>query len=618
MKPIIASEWIPADGFELEENALTVVKSDNNNLVIAGPGAGKTELLAQRASYLLQTDSCKFPHKILAISFKKDAARNLKERVELRCGSELAKRFTSLTFDGFAKQLLDNFGLGLPDEYKVSLNYEIVFDETWIHQLYRDVDYAFFNSNNKGQILKTHTGVRLPFNVAVKEGTIAKDVWTKILNSERPKLTFNMVKRLAELVVNSNPILKSYLQQTYHYVFLDEFQDTTDIQYELFKSCFLNGSGIYTAVGDDKQRIMLWAGARMSVFDDFVNETGATELPLVMNFRSAPKLVELQNYLVKNLLNKDIESKPSPKWKGGEGETFVWVFKNQENETKILFDEVNRWVQEGVPPREICILVKQQLLRYTGDIIAYFNSNGIKARDESLLQDVLADSVSNYLINCLSCIFGVVDTESKTAALSFLSNISSDFRDEAIIQLETSFHKFRKRLIGQYESKILDSETMSKVIDEIIGFAKKDRICSTYAEYVKASDLDDAINNFKKVIGESIDKSDSVQQALDLILGLDTIPIMTIHKSKGLEYHTVIFVGLEDGAFWSFKNQPNEDICAFFVALSRAKEKVVFTFSKERPGRYGQPEKQSFGGIKILFEKLNESGLVQIESKGEK
>jgi DNA helicase II / ATP-dependent DNA helicase PcrA len=51
---------------------------------------------------------------------------------------------------------------------------------------------------------------------------------------------------------------------------------------------------------------------------------------------------------------------------------------------------------------------------------------------------------------------------------------------------------------------------------------------------------------------------------------------MTIHKSKGLEYHTIIFIGLEDGAFWTFQRQPDEDKCAFFVALSRAKERVIF------------------------------------------
>ena len=85
-------KWCPADGFRLESEAMDTVLSDENTLVVAGPGAGKTELLAQRACFLLETNTCRYPKKILAISFKKDAAANLRERVELRCGKELALR----------------------------------------------------------------------------------------------------------------------------------------------------------------------------------------------------------------------------------------------------------------------------------------------------------------------------------------------------------------------------------------------------------------------------------------------------------------------------------------------------------------------------------------------
>lgn len=102
-------DWHPADGFRLEVEAMYTVTNDKNTLVVAGPGAGKTELLAQRACFLLETNTCRYPKKILAISFKKDAADNLKERVELRCGKELASRFESKTYDAFAKEIVDRF-----------------------------------------------------------------------------------------------------------------------------------------------------------------------------------------------------------------------------------------------------------------------------------------------------------------------------------------------------------------------------------------------------------------------------------------------------------------------------------------------------------------------------
>ncbi|MFR4087038.1 MAG: UvrD-helicase domain-containing protein [Dysosmobacter sp.] len=87
-------------------------------LVVAGPGAGKTGLLAQKAAFLFQTDRCREPQKILAISFKTDAAQNLRERVEQRCGKDIRGRFVSMTYDAFAKSILDHFLYALPDELR--------------------------------------------------------------------------------------------------------------------------------------------------------------------------------------------------------------------------------------------------------------------------------------------------------------------------------------------------------------------------------------------------------------------------------------------------------------------------------------------------------------------
>jgi superfamily I DNA/RNA helicase len=70
--------------------------------------------------------------------------------------------------------------------------------------------------------------------------------------------------------------------------------------------------------------------------------------------------------------------------------------------------------------------------------------------------------------------------------------------------------------------------------------------------------------------------------ALEALVGKNVIPVMTTHKSKGLEYHTVIFIGLEDGAFWTYRENADQDNNLVFVALSRAKYRVVFTFCKKR------------------------------------
>ena len=104
------NEWRPADGFTLEPNALkAATETTRCQALTAGPGAGKTEMLAQRADFLLRAGFCRYPKRILAISFKADASATLRDRVKRRCGGPLASRFDSHTFHAFAKRIIDRF-----------------------------------------------------------------------------------------------------------------------------------------------------------------------------------------------------------------------------------------------------------------------------------------------------------------------------------------------------------------------------------------------------------------------------------------------------------------------------------------------------------------------------
>src|SRR6266849_2000591 len=92
-------DWRPRGIDDREPDAWRALRQGGSTCVVAGPGAGKTEFLAQRAAYLLETGLCPAPYRILAISFKTDAAQNLSKRVRERCGADKANRFVSLTFD---------------------------------------------------------------------------------------------------------------------------------------------------------------------------------------------------------------------------------------------------------------------------------------------------------------------------------------------------------------------------------------------------------------------------------------------------------------------------------------------------------------------------------------
>ncbi len=615
MKAVNIDEWQPADGYTLEDKALEVAKSTSNCLVVAGPGAGKTELLAQRADCLLKTNLCTFPRRILAISFKKDAAYNLRERVQLRCGDPLSRRFESLTFDSFAKQLLDRFKRALPENWAILDDYEISYVEKNIVDHYKSISADLVNTTPTNELLDYHYAIDFASDATTNNEKIRQRVWLDILNGNPVRLTFKAIMVLAIQVLKSNPTLRTYLQQTYQFVFLDEFQDTTDLQYSLFKTCFIPSSCTFTAVGDDKQMIMRWAGANDKIFQNFMADTKAGSTPLTMNFRSAPELVDLQNYLIKHLLGKSDFSKASPKWDKGKGEAFLWFYDKPEDETADLLKQINAQIKEGIPPREICILVKQQLAKYATALIDTLNSNGIKARDESRFQDLLSSETGLFLLNTMQVCFDKRSLYLKTDCVHFISNIKTDVQDSQLLRTEVDFADFVSRIQDKYK-KIKSDAELSDIVDEMVGFAGRDRIISSVPTIANQAELDELIKSLKLALKEYFGITNDVVQTLDGIVGIDTIPVMTIHKSKGLEYHTIIFIGLEDSAFWSFDKQPDEDKSAFFVALSRAKLKVVFTFSAIRPNNYGKNEAQQLDRVQVFMKALQDSKLVEVEDKG--
>lgn len=221
-KIINETNWNPKGDIILEAAAEKAVKINKNVLVVAGPGAGKTELLAQKTDFLFQTNLSEPPRRILAISFKKDAAENLKDRIVKRYGNEYASRFTSLTFDSFAKRILDQFKSALPKNLIPSKDY-LVEDRDRIEQVLSKYVYGFesWYKKQKSQEIEKQL-----------YGEQNQKIWRDLLigdESGNACLTFKMISILARKIIQENPLIRQALQATYSHVFLDEFQDTTTI-----------------------------------------------------------------------------------------------------------------------------------------------------------------------------------------------------------------------------------------------------------------------------------------------------------------------------------------------------------------------------------------------------
>jgi len=153
------------------------------------------------------------------------------------------------------------------------------------------------------------------------------------------------------------------------------------------------------------------------------------------------------------------------------------------------------------------------------------------------------------------------------------------------------------------------SETeVTKVVRSIVSFLGVNNIRAVFKEYDQGNYLQELIESLIRNFGNSCQLCPGWNQALDDFEGIDSIPILTIHKSKGLEYDTIVFIGLDDQAWWSFPTQPEESKSAFFVAFSRAKQRVIFTYCKARGGQQK---------IASLYDLLHSAGVQSFEIKEE-
>ncbi len=598
-----SDDWFPKGVIKLEDAALEVVKDVTNCLVIAGPGAGKTELLAQKLDYLFSTNKCISPKKILALSFKTDAAANLKDRVKKHYGDEYASRFTSLTYSAFEKKILDQFRNVLPEEIRPSKDYLI--EEMEVIKEVLDRNGLSTTGMWKNSIKEIAERIALSEN----DSTIKNDL-LKGTQSNKPVLLYRQITKLSTQIIATNEYIRKALQMTYDFVFLDEFQDTTYAQYNLLKTCFLGSSCKLTAVGDNKQAIMRWAGAKPDIFPDYIQDFNSNEYQLLMNHRSVPKLVEFQKevHQILNSNHSSIQTNNYPEFQ--EGEITLFEFENESLEAELIADDIKSKIQGGIRPSDICILAKQKVDDYSSKLITTLSSKGIKARIENEYQELLKDPTCNLLLDLISCSQGKRNPLIWENISNFYGNINGidEFTDELLL---AKSYKEIDNIVSDItyliSNVIPNEESMLNLIDCIIEKIDEKRIISNFSIYNGKSDLDIIVKNFSKLLYKEYSQTQG--EWLDIVSsfkGENSIPIMTIHKSKGLEYEAVYFLGLEDSAFWNFNNQREEDKSAFFVALSRAKSYLIFTYCKLRNNR-----SQNNRNINEIYSLLTQSNLVK-------
>lgn len=524
---IKADSWIPANGLKLEPNAMLAATSQVGcQMVSAGPGSGKTELLAQRADFLLKTGTCRYPYRILAISFKVDASGNLASRVSQRCPSDLVARFDSYTFHAFAMAIIRRFRQHLSPENAL------------------DSDFV------------------------IGDQRFGKSI-----------ITFDDLLPFAIQIVEDSSIARNAIQSTYSDVFLDEFQDCSPSQYRLIQLCFKDTQKRLTAVGDLNQLIMRFALASDEIFNEFAKNFSAKSLPIYFNHRSEPTLLRLQSEIIQNL--DPAASLSKAQLTGSGGELSIHAFVNSDEEAYFAAKKIEKWIKvEEICPSEIAVLIRQQISLYAVALFRELTARGILFKNEHDSQDLTSEPLARIVIDFLLVTHGDREPEAYERLIQLFTQISdSSSQREKSLLLLTGFLKEEQRE-HQLAGTVDLSRSVLNSVERLFEAVGKERLITLSAAYESVEFFELIRERILSSLTVGLSEGKSVINTLKELTNDQSVRVLTIHKCKGLEFHSVLLLGVEEQTFWGNSLDAERE---FFVAVSRAKQRLLLTHVDMRP-----------------------------------
>lgn len=247
----------------------------------------------------------------------------------------------------------------------------------------------------------------------------------------------------------------------------------------------------------------------------------------------------------------------------------------------------------NVEPHDVAILVRMRADEVEGQLSPAFEARGLRLRNvarnvgDIAIQDLLGEDLTQILLRLLR--LGAADRspENWNAAMRDLQFLEAvDPADEVGLQrlqqrLQAFVREIRRILRRLDPVPDFATEAARAALD-FIGAQVVRRV---FPSYQRQPDFDRVWNGFVLLLQECLAHAEAWPDALDELEGLGQIALMTIHKSKGLEFHTMIFYGLDNQTWWSLTPERTEELNSFFVAFTRAKQRAFFTLCIDR----GQP-----------------------------
>lgn len=614
-----------------------VVHEGSPLLILAGAGSGKTRVITTKIAWLISELNFS-PSSILAVTFTKKAANEMKERaVALEPRSAYSQIRTFHSFGAyFLRMYAADAGIGLESNFTVYDDDDMVTLITKAMPSLTKKDashYAHLISLAKDYCLKPDS---LELETIDDDPNFPEvyEAYEKRLRSTG-NVDFGDLIMLPYLILRNNELIRKSIHHRYRVIMVDEYQDSNVAQFKLLQELSGYGSdseqkAYVCVVGDDDQSIYKFRGAEVQNILNFKNYFDGTKIVrLETNYRSTSEILDCAASVVKNnegRLGKELVAAR------GKGKKPTLVFlPTQDDETEFCYSLIEQAHDAGVPYSDWAILYRTnaQSLGFETEFlhrkIPYQVVGSLKFYEREEVKDSIAwlsfvlnprDEISfRRIVNKPVRGIGNKTQDSIVDAGQGRSLI------EAIAQVKLSkkakegtdsFAALVQKFSAMLPDVPVSSEAQSLAEEAIQGEKKEDKDEPKLAEFVQAVIEESGLKEFHKEQDE-VTGSQKVSNLEELVnsavlypctkQGLtdfldhinldrtldaaeededdsDKVTLITLHNTKGLEFPRVIITGLESGIFprdGKSESELEEERRLFYVGITRAKDELYFT-----------------------------------------
>ena len=572
-----------------------VVHKDGPCMVLAGPGSGKTLTITKRIEYLIGKYHVS-PEEILVITFTKAASVEMKERFVRLCGQK-AGPVTFGTFHGIYYGIL---------KWAYRMNASNILSEEQKYQLLKQVigrmeididDEKDFLQGIAGEIGNIKNN-QIPL-AEYESLNCSEEVFREIFEQyekERKrlkKIDFDDMLVLVYELFKKRPDILSMWQRKFRYILIDEFQDINQVQYDVIRMLAAPENNLFIARPD----IML--GFKKDYPD-------TKEILLDVNYRSTKAIVNGAARVIRHNVNRYPKQIITT---NEQGETVhIQEVRHPIEESKYVVSQIQEAKKRGIPSSEIAVLFRTNVeARALAETFMEYN---MPFRMKECMPNLYEHFIAQDLITYLKMALG---DRSRKSFLAIMNRPNRYIGRDSVEGTTISFESLRKFYcdkdwmldrIDQLEVdfRILKNMAPYGAIQYIRKHIGYDEFLKEYAAFRKIN-----MEDLKEVLREIEERAKAFRTIEEWFTHIEeyseelkrqsqqketdpeAITFMTMHGSKGLEFDLVFIIGANETITPYKKAETKEEVeeerRMFYVAMTRARKKLIISYTKERNGK---------------------------------